>query len=632
MNNNILNIDKLYFGSDDAERDKKLDFLNKVFLQTSLYKRAMQGFSELIIGRKGTGKSAICLMLKDAFNKENNVSTLYITPKDFSASKLKKLKTEALDENNSYVLSWKYALLIKVALSILNTDADTIEKKQNHKDIKLIKRFLLENGEIQIPFHYKILNSIKNISRLSFKVPWLEGQIEAKSGSIQEELSSSLNKFENLVNNILTSIPGYKIVIFLDRIDEVWNRTAESKLIIIGIIKAVHELNSEFKAIHIILFLRSDIYDILNFDDGDKFRSLEERINWTPEDLKFMISTRGKISLGLTESDPNKLWDIIFSSRVGHQSSFEYIKDRTMNRPRELIQFCNHALKIAQDAGHNFITAEDILSSEKQYSEWKLNDLKSEYSVQYPFLDGLFGVFQGFKQKFLKDKFKSRYEEVKEKLERQHPDLESMTVNSILQTLYNISFLGTEIDNQEIYVNDSNLILAQQNIIVIHPSFHIVLGVRKYEIRISKDKNISIGQPSTVNIAGDIFNVGQAQTNIQTSANIDIKSDFFALLSDFDKLRDLIETLGDPILNRNIEKIGNLLVNLTPNSPKKDYSNSFRRLYRFLNDLNEENDKVNKLLKNSKYGYKTIHDIIKKYNNFALWLGIPQIPDLFFRK
>ena len=57
-------IENLYFGKDDAESDiGRGGLLAKSFLETSQYKDALVGKKWLILGRKGSGKSAICLKL-----------------------------------------------------------------------------------------------------------------------------------------------------------------------------------------------------------------------------------------------------------------------------------------------------------------------------------------------------------------------------------------------------------------------------------------------------------------------------------------------------------------------------------------------------------------------------------------
>jgi len=83
-----LSLVKLTFGYDDAERDAKQGFLSKVFLKTALYNRIKTDQSELIIGRKGAGKSATCLILKTAFESEG-VKVALLTPESLSQKKSK---------------------------------------------------------------------------------------------------------------------------------------------------------------------------------------------------------------------------------------------------------------------------------------------------------------------------------------------------------------------------------------------------------------------------------------------------------------------------------------------------------------------------------------------------------------
>src|SRR2546423_1032342 len=61
-------IDKLDFGMDSAETDQA--FLAKVFLYTSLFDRIKSGKKHLVLGRKGAGKTAVCLKLYDYLGEQ----------------------------------------------------------------------------------------------------------------------------------------------------------------------------------------------------------------------------------------------------------------------------------------------------------------------------------------------------------------------------------------------------------------------------------------------------------------------------------------------------------------------------------------------------------------------------------
>ena len=103
----------------------------------------------------------------------------------------------------------------------------------------------------------------------------------------------------------------------------------------------------------------------------------------------------------------------------------------------------------------------------------------SEYLVQYPYLDVLFSLFQDFKLSFNKNEFEARYQEAKDRIERLHANLQSLSIDGVLQILYNIGFLGAIVDGAYVFFyNLPNLTLPQQKMYVIHPVF-----IRHWEYR-----------------------------------------------------------------------------------------------------------------------------------------------------
>ena len=59
-----MSIQNLYFGKDDAETDiTSSGLLRDGFLKTAIYETVKAGKKTLVIGRKGSGKSALCMML-----------------------------------------------------------------------------------------------------------------------------------------------------------------------------------------------------------------------------------------------------------------------------------------------------------------------------------------------------------------------------------------------------------------------------------------------------------------------------------------------------------------------------------------------------------------------------------------
>ena len=162
-----MDLAKLTFGSDDAELDEKHGFLDKVFLKTSIYRRAKEGQRELLIGRKGAGKSAICLSLKKAFEKEG-APTLLIAPKTMSLRELEQFKLSTLNNDEAFVFAWKHFLLLKIGLAfhsrIISNEALKTRPLIKPK-LKRIRRFLVFNNELERNFREKVWGPSSSLRR-----------------------------------------------------------------------------------------------------------------------------------------------------------------------------------------------------------------------------------------------------------------------------------------------------------------------------------------------------------------------------------------------------------------------------------------------------------------------------------
>jgi len=477
-----IDLRKLMFGNDDAERDAKQGFLSKVFLKTALYDRIKTDQCELVVGRKGAGKSATCLILKSAFESEG-MKVALLTPESLSQQKIQALQVNAINKEELYLQTWKYVLLVKIAFEFIDL-FNKLKIPNLHKsndDLKAVRDFLKKQGEIENDFGSSLSGLFKIFSKVSVSFGGFEGSLESNHAKSEHDLMDSLARFETRLKKLLGYLDDTAIVVLIDKVDEVWDDTKESKFTVSGLLRATHILNESLPMIKIMVFLRSDIFDALKFHDIDKLNSLAERLNWSEMDLKQLIENRVRVSANLSSHQQNEdVWGQVFEKSVKDQDSFKYIVSRTLKRPRETIQFCNRALRIAQDSRHEKISADDVLSAEIQYSAEKLRDLASEFLVQYSYLDGLLGVFQGFKPNFNRSELEFRYEEAKDRLEKIYLDLQSLSIEGIIQILYNIGFLGAEIDSAYVFFyNMPNLTLPQQERYVVHPAFHAALGVQE---------------------------------------------------------------------------------------------------------------------------------------------------------
>lgn len=477
-----VKIQDVTFGSDSAERDYKQGFLSKVFLETAFYSRVQKGQSELVVGRKGAGKSAICLFLRETLRSEG-MRVALLTPESLSQQKMQALQVNSINKEEFYLQTWKYILLVRIAFEIqeIVDHRQALNLHPQHEDLKAISMFLSQQGEKRKDFGASLTGMFKVFSKISMSIGLFSGDLEFQRSKESEDLIESISIFEDSLKRLLQYLNHQQIYILIDKVDEVWDDTEESKRMISGLLRAVASVNESLENVGSVVFLRSDIYDVLKFHDVDKYNSQTEFISWSKSNLRELLENRIRFSAGESKSNSTSMdiWTALFESRVGRDSSFEYIVSRTLRRPREAIQFCNRALRFAQDSGSEKITANHVLRAERQYSAEKLRDLSSEFLIQYPFLEGLFSLFQGFQTSFSKQEFEKRYFDAKERLENSYLDLKNLNSDYVLQILYEIVFIGVDMNEGQLFSYDiSNLVMAQQKQYVVHPAFHSALGLK----------------------------------------------------------------------------------------------------------------------------------------------------------
>lgn len=130
---------------------------------------------------------------------------------------------------------------------------------------------------------------------------------------------------------------------------------------------------------------------------------LFEVIEWDEENLLTMISKRIEHSLqGLTSTTDIEKWSAIFLETLEYRQtkSFNYVVDRTLYRPREIIQFCTEIRERAltnQAFPFDYAT---VSQAEYKYSESRTKDIAAEYRFQYPALLSIFESFRGMSYNF----------------------------------------------------------------------------------------------------------------------------------------------------------------------------------------------------------------------------------------
>lgn len=479
----MYDLKRIDLGNDEAEQDARLE---EYFLRTPFYENAMNGSKTLVIGRKGSGKSAIFILIDKEIRRTGNM-VITITPDQYSWSALKDYKESGILPEQANTNAWRLTLLSSIVWK-LN------EEKLINERSKLTSYFKYMNEAYTPTKETWFLNLIEKGKRLlnGIKTQWVSFDFGETSS-----VSTPLRIIDETQALLQKEWPTGKIVrILIDRLDDSWDASQESIYTIIGLLKAANLINTAMSGKVIVsIFLRSDIYDNLFFDDQDKLRQYEELILWSQEDLKAVVAERVRVSLNLpTGTSSAEIWSNLFSSKVyrSKASADKYIIDRTFKRPRDMISFVRFALEQALKNQHAIIEPEDTrIAEEEKYSQSKFKDIVIENQKQFPYVKNLLDSLSGSLHQIPS-------EDLRERITifiKQHELKES--TNTIIRLLFVWGFIGIKKQGRAgvrhrggahffYYYDDPSINPLAERTFFIHPALRHYLNISEKREKRSK--------------------------------------------------------------------------------------------------------------------------------------------------
>ena len=180
-----------------------------------------------------------------------------------------------------------------------------------------------------------------------------------------------------------------RLYICIDRLDENWVDERFRYLLIRSLIETIRDF-LQVRNVKIIAALRTDLIErVFRFtrDPGfqeEKYRSLYLQIRWKPEYLLELLDKRVNRLVRETYTKKMVGYKDILPSRIDKIATTTYLLERTLMRPRDLIEFSNNC--IDQAVGKASLTRETILSAEGVYSKNRMRSLQDEWITDYPCL------------------------------------------------------------------------------------------------------------------------------------------------------------------------------------------------------------------------------------------------------
>lgn len=297
---------------------------------------------------------------------------------------------------------------------------------------------------------------MENVADILSRLKGKAGSLGEFGLTLERELRNvaEVDALEHHLTHIAES--GAKFVILIDDLDLGWNNSEVANNLLLGLLAAINHISGLSKNIYVCVFLREDVYSILitKTQHSDKYRSIE-RIRWEKEDLLHILNerinfNRDRAAIGRLENPFNT----VFPTGVGTSNTDNWLLERTLGRPRELIQLARYYTESVEDSDPS---DEALKASEQEYSSWKLDDLCTEYSNQYP---GLISIFSYWKTNFFRHKYHLKQTEIEEMLLRIATEVAlnedwfntivaATDIDALLKILYEIGFIGDFVQGGE---------------------------------------------------------------------------------------------------------------------------------------------------------------------------------------
>jgi hypothetical protein len=244
--------------------------------------------------------------------------------------------------------------------------------------------------------------------------------------------------------------------LLFDNIDKGWPTTGlehEDLIIIRALIESTRKIERQFGKFNIdvksIIFLRNDVYELLVKETSDRGKEANVMLDWTDPDLLRELVRLRIISNNIEEAMPFKsVWLRIFISHYNGEESSQYLIDRSLMRPRFLLDLINQCKSFAVNLNHSVIEEDDIKKGLEAYSSDLLADIHYEIDDISPGSGESLYAFIGCKQSL-------HYKEANKLL--YDFSIEKELAEKIINILLWYGFLGLQVnDNETKYIYNFN--------------------------------------------------------------------------------------------------------------------------------------------------------------------------------
>ena len=441
---------RMTLGASSAENEFR--DLNEYYLQTAAYLRSTRGEARLVVGRKGSGKTALFSQVRDRARGNQQNIVLDLKPEGYKLRKFNEavgsLLTEGTQEH-TVMAFWEYLLLLEICYKIL--EKDELPHMRNHT---------LYEPYQNLAATYKTDEYISEgdfSERMTALLERIADDYAVTHGDQPDTVLTQAQVTELIyrhdVARLRDEVQSYmslknELWVLIDNLDKGWPThgiSDEDLLIIRALLEATRKLERDFQrrnqVCHSIVFLRNDVYELLVEETPDRGKESKVVLDWTDPDLLREVLRRRLVFNGLSaEAEFGDVWPQICVSHIEGQESSQFLVERCLMRPRCLIDLVDHCRAHAVNLQRDQIRREDIEKGFETFSSDLLIDIGYEIRDVVPDAEEILYTFLGVAQELSVGDFE---------LVLAQAGIDESSAEQVTDILLWYGFLGVKIDQQE---------------------------------------------------------------------------------------------------------------------------------------------------------------------------------------
>lgn len=452
---------ELYFGKSDSRNeaaDNREDFIRSFVDLDGILESVLSGAKFLVLGPKGTGKSALAWYLEASESGGSHLARVQ-DASNLPLAEIPRLQTGQSAGPERTVTAWKFVLLCNY-LELLLRDQSC--KFQNPREVLRVAKLLRDFGFMDDTSGRALVKA--SSSEVSIPIPKL-GTIYRRESTPTLNIYNLIPYLEQWVSEARSNL---RHVLLLDGLDSIFLNDEKYDESLSSLVQAAYGINQKL-SYHgatgsIVLLLRNDVFSriSLSLPDSQKMRDdlscdLDWRILSGPGGINApliqLVNAKASLAAGGRPVDVLSYFPAtidVGADKKRRIPAFQYLLNMTRHTPRDLLRLFEEIRKV--ESSRVYSPSDPVLSQEV------IREGVLQYATKY-FVGAISNEFAGFEggpesaaaalaalkaianQVFDAQEFTARLREVAPSV--------SSTPDSLLRLLFFAGAIGNSIGNRE---------------------------------------------------------------------------------------------------------------------------------------------------------------------------------------